>query len=385
MSRTARLYLLTLFAGRFFGALAVITGLLLLERLLRLIELFSSYRSDPLILGQMLLALTPHYLTLAAPAAFFIGLLLTLLALRENSELAALMSWGVSPNAIAGLAAAAAAPVAIVMVLTSGFLNPHARYQFRSLVAELENASIVAIAETRPALWRYGDASFIVPSWSKTGLVMERPIAVIERRGRQLILEAESGAVREGSPGRPPVAAFRNGRIIADWRASGGPDIVNFTDFAYPVLRDEEAFRPRGADVRELTLTELLRKPRAFAGIAPHDAETEAFGRLARAVGLFALPFVALAAALAPPRRSPQARVIVATAILLAFHFSLEATENLLETKHFGPPAILLAAPFAFLTLALVIYRVCFNQSVRPRLSTADVRAAFKPLPMRSA
>ena len=51
-------YLLALAAGRFFAITVGLTGILLLERLLRLLDFIVAYNASPTILGAMLLSLT---------------------------------------------------------------------------------------------------------------------------------------------------------------------------------------------------------------------------------------------------------------------------------------------------------------------------------------
>ena len=68
----------------------VMTGVglavLLLERLLRLFGLVANPSKAFSFVGQMLVLLTPHYLSVALPAAFFFGVLLTFLRLRQDNE-----------------------------------------------------------------------------------------------------------------------------------------------------------------------------------------------------------------------------------------------------------------------------------------------------------
>ena len=70
-------------------AAAIVIGMaaLLLERLIRLLDLFAN-RGGPLtLIMKMLGNLVPHYLAIAMPAAFFVGVLYATLRMSNDSEL----------------------------------------------------------------------------------------------------------------------------------------------------------------------------------------------------------------------------------------------------------------------------------------------------------
>ena len=76
----------------------VMTGIglavLLLERIIYLVGLVANPNNALGYVGQMLLLLTPHYLGIALPAAFFFGVLLTFGRLKQDGEFVVLMAAG---------------------------------------------------------------------------------------------------------------------------------------------------------------------------------------------------------------------------------------------------------------------------------------------------
>ena len=77
-------------------AVVVISLLVLLtERMLRLLDLVLDTGGGLTVLLQMLAFLVPHYMALALPAAFFLGVLLAFGGLHQNRELDALGSAGI--------------------------------------------------------------------------------------------------------------------------------------------------------------------------------------------------------------------------------------------------------------------------------------------------
>ena len=74
----------------------VMTGIglavLLLERGIYLVGLVANPNNALGYVGQMLLLLTPHYLGIALPAAFFFGVLLTFGRLKQDGEFVVLMA-----------------------------------------------------------------------------------------------------------------------------------------------------------------------------------------------------------------------------------------------------------------------------------------------------
>lgn len=87
-------YLLRLMATPMLAALAVTLGALLLERVLRLFELLTGKGAPLGLVMAMTLNLVPHYLGLALPAAFAVGIIVVMTSLSAENELDAMEGAG---------------------------------------------------------------------------------------------------------------------------------------------------------------------------------------------------------------------------------------------------------------------------------------------------
>lgn len=347
-------YLLTQ-AGRRFAFVALgLTGVLLLERLLRLLDFVVAYHTSPMTLASMLLALTPHYLSLSIQAAALIAMMLTLLSLRDSGELHAIDSWGVAPGEMAWLFTCVMAFLSIILVVMTGVINPYARYAFRKATHEAKFVSAADIVATRPTFWQADQYDIYIPSWTAGEPVMQRPV-LIRRTGQSYdMIEARTGRVIEAAEKQTLTLALKDGRVLHHAPTKGVPAIVRFNTLTIPVIHEEGgAFRPRGADERELTLAEL-------AAIINGDdhAETrfsvELHMRFIRAISIVVFPLLAFSACVGPPRRARLYGPALAAAGVLTYHFLLFGLESLaVGAGELAMPV--LWAPFLLMTLILFL------------------------------
>src|SRR5262249_60579189 len=97
---------------------------MLLERMLRLLDFILDKGGPFYLVLKMLANLIPHYLGLAIPVAFFVGMLLAVMRLSGDSELDAIyaMGGGLRPPRVAPVGAGVGRPVG--PPTTRGFLRP---------------------------------------------------------------------------------------------------------------------------------------------------------------------------------------------------------------------------------------------------------------------
>ena len=126
----------------------VMTGIglaiLVLERVLQLFSLVANPNQAFRYVGQMLVLLLPHYLSIALPAAFFFGVLLTFRRLQRDSEFVVLAAAGRSLGRLLAPALGLALVMTVLAALIVGWLAPHARYGYRALKAQVAEASLTA-------------------------------------------------------------------------------------------------------------------------------------------------------------------------------------------------------------------------------------------------
>jgi len=89
-------YIFKLWFGPFIGMLLVVTGILLLGRVLKLLGLFADKGVEWGIMLTMLMAILPYFLVLTVPIAFFFAMQMMIIKLYQNSEMDALRAAGLS-------------------------------------------------------------------------------------------------------------------------------------------------------------------------------------------------------------------------------------------------------------------------------------------------
>ena len=89
-------YIFKLWFGPFMGMLLIVTGVLLLGRILKLLGMFADKGMEWSIMLTMLTAILPYFLVLTVPMAFFFAMQAMILKLYENSEMDALRAAGLS-------------------------------------------------------------------------------------------------------------------------------------------------------------------------------------------------------------------------------------------------------------------------------------------------
>jgi lipopolysaccharide export system permease protein len=101
--------------------------ILLVERLLRVLDLVLG-NSGPLhYVARMLAYLAPHYLGIALPFAFFLAILLTFNRLSRESEFDAFLSAGIGLHQIIRPLLYVTFAVLAIVAVTFNYLQPHAQ------------------------------------------------------------------------------------------------------------------------------------------------------------------------------------------------------------------------------------------------------------------
>lgn len=169
LRRTIDFYLLRQIAGYLVAMTVVALLALLLERMLRLLEI--TQNSDRVIgyLSQMLVNLIPHYLGIALPAAFFLAVFLTFSRLSRDNELAALQAAGIGLSRMIAPILFLGTILLLITAATFSYFQPYGRYTYRSLVHTIANASLSAAVREEP-LFNTRDGPF----WSKARLQTAR-------------------------------------------------------------------------------------------------------------------------------------------------------------------------------------------------------------------
>lgn len=344
---------------------------LLLERSVRLMDLLVNKGGPLYLMLRMLANLIPHYLGIALPGAFFIGVLLAAMRLTADNETDAMNASGVSlQRMLAPIIALAIVLVAIGSALF-GFLQPYTRYGYRALVYVATETAWNAAVEQGAFFTGFGSTTLMAQDIHDGGRRLSG-IFVHQQAsdGSTTTTTAAEGSVfRSRSDLRLILSLERGVRV----RSGPGPDervVLTFDQLDLPLdmALDIEPFRSRGEESeRELTLPELWsirdHPPPGFDR-ATIDAEINA--RLVRILNPLCLPFLAFAVGVAGRRASRGAAFTVGIAIVVVYHHLLQFGE---EMADYGtlPPVVALWVPFlALCALSLWLFRAA---ALRPGYS----------------
>jgi lipopolysaccharide export system permease protein len=336
----------------------VMTGIglavLLLERVIYLFGLVANPNNALGYVGQMLLLLTPHYLGIALPAAFFFGVLLTFGRLKQDGEFVVLMAAGCGLQRLLRPVFALAVLMAVAAGLILGFVNPHAHYAYRVLKHTVAQASLsAAVLEgtfiEAEGLTFFAEGSAIGP----TGLELDRVFVYEQGEGGEtVVVTGRNGLLaRVASEGRP-VLVLEKG-VRAEIAADGGAEALSFGDLSWPIDTETDRFRARGRDQKELTLTELWRgRASATPESKPTAAEigAELHSRLVLIASVLLLPLLAAPLAVAGPVRSRRGGIVAGLLVLIVYYETLNFGDAMAKRELLAPE-LGLWLPFALLVV----------------------------------
>ncbi len=372
---------------------------LLTERMLRLLDMVLDSDGGLTVLLQMLAFLVPHYMALALPAAFFLGVFLAFSRLHHARELDALGSAGIGLPQLLRPVLILALVLTAVSAVNFNLGQPYARYTYRALIHEVAEQAVNTYLQPRTFMEVNG-STFMANgvrrgsrAFSGVFLYEEdedgNSITMTAERGRLVISDATGGStlvlsngvrLEAGPPAGPDAGTDRDAagsdaverdtvardtaeRGTAESTAEEGREegrkvgVLNFGRLQLPTnLVGQEAFRPRGEDERELTLLELWQyRATPPPGVTSDQMLAEFHDRLVRTFSLTFLPFLAVALAIGP-RRSHQGYGIAAGLFLLiVYNQALSIGKSMSSVGHVSAlvgqwlPFLLIVAVSVFL------------------------------------
>lgn len=136
-------YILRLWTGPFLGFLFIVTGVLLLGRILKLLGMFADKGIDWSIMVTMLMAIIPYFLVITVPIAFFFAMQSMFLRLYQGSEMDALRASGISYLRLLRPIFAVAILLWGGLTVTSLYWMPEGQKSFQRL--------LIAVQQAKPA------------------------------------------------------------------------------------------------------------------------------------------------------------------------------------------------------------------------------------------
>jgi lipopolysaccharide export system permease protein len=339
------------------ASIGIAVAALLLERMVRLMELLVNQGGAILLVLKLLANLVPHYLGIALPLALFLGITLSTTRLSVDSELDALQSAGVGLTRMVMPVLGLTVVVTLVMMLLVGWLQPLTRYQFRALMWAATNSAWDLAVEKGSFFNGIGNNTVLIEDMTNNGRTL-KGVFVQQRKadGVAVIMTAETGeATRLPDSGQIVLRLF-NGRRVESMNNSDKVTVLSFERFDLPMeVAATDPFRDRSGE-RELTAPELLCQLRlqgaaqtpsplpwpCAEGATPLQFKgnrllSEIHARIVRVLALLFLPFMSIPLGLAS-RRSQKGAGLVAGILLLAlFNYVLQFGEKGADSGKFSP------------------------------------------------
>jgi lipopolysaccharide export system permease protein len=351
-------YLLRMLVWPIVGCLGVTVIALLLERVLRLLDVLSQSSARFGYVTALAANLVPHYLGLALPVAFFVALFIVITKLSDGSEIDALLASGQSLTRVAAPFVYVGLFLMVFSLIVFGYMQPYSRYAYRAVMNEAINAGWNGKLNggsfiDEPKLLMTADGA------NASGQQLTRVfIRRLDVNGREEVITAATADLRADSNAKNVVMLLRKGqRIGVDARGQYRTLIFDQLTTNIPLAGAATLLRNRGGDERELTLGELARQANLPNPVVPRPTLlAELYGRLARAAFLPFLPLLAFPLGLAAKRGNRTPGLIIAGVLLLAFQHSLQLGQSLAESGKAMPLAAIGVPWLIFVSLSLWMF-----------------------------
>ena len=356
-------YLLRLLGPGLFLGVFVFLFALLLNELIRNLQLLVTQGASPGVVGQALLLLVPGLLVVAVPSALLLGILLALNRLAAGSELIAMRAGGVSPGRLLrpiGLASLGATAFSAFLMIG---VVPESNRRFVDLRDELLDARLTT--EIRPRIFYdelldgrvllVGEMSGVGGGWEQVFLAdtdrPDDPTLFLARRGRLVtapedrvaflqLEEVEVHNARLSDPGRYRIQRAAEIRLPLEPDDFFGRETVG-----------------RRQDARAMTLEALTE---AFAETGAPLYRVEIHKKFSLPAACLVLGLIGLGLGLRPQAGAARSGAFaIAVLVVIGYHVPLSFGEELAASGEmspwlsmWGPNLIALAVAGALLALA---------------------------------
>lgn len=308
----------------------------LLERLLRSTDLLAQTSRGAEFLWELALNLTPHYVGLVLPAGFFIGLFIVVSRLNATSEIDAILGSGMSMGRLARPLVGLGVVFMLLSLGLYGYVQPISRYGYREVLHAAENAGwngeirarqVMSPSPTMTLTADEADANSLKGVFIRTAT----------SDGEQ-VLSARHARLKRSLGGRSITLVLQDGEMLRQ-AVRSPPSLLRFERLVVqlPLVAPARLLRPRGLLESELTLGELAQQGFGSGGQLPRDVLlAELYSRLARALALPLMPFLAVPLALTAKRAGATPAALIAGLVLFGFQASLIVAQGLVGAGRLG-------------------------------------------------
>jgi lipopolysaccharide export system permease protein len=329
------------------ASLAIGLLVLLAERRVRLLDVTLGKKNSFGVVFEMLAYLVPHYLGTAVPAALFLGLLFGFNKLSKNHEIDGMMAAGIGLHRLLRPALLLAFVFSVASLAIFGWVQPHTRYAYRSVLFDVKNVDAFYLAE-EGVFMQSGSRTFILDELDRSNNAFKR-IFVFDYNGPNgsETLTASSGKLITVPGQTRPTLRLNNGHrlMLERWptlqqNGSAVPaNVAQFDQTDTPLGKvAKDYFRPRGDDERELTLPEIYAAmDTPPEGTTKEAMRTEFHRRIINVIAMLILPVLAIPFAVGRARSPRAYRMAIALVLLVAFHEVIEQGAVAAKLGTFSP------------------------------------------------
>jgi lipopolysaccharide export system permease protein len=326
---------------------------LLLERMVRLIDLVTNKGGTFYLVLRMLADLVPHFLTMAIPLAFFIGVLLAAIRLSADSEIHAVYGMGIGLGRLLVPVMATAVMLMVCLVVIFGVLRPYTSYEYRALVYNIKHSAWHTALARGTFFSDFNDKTIIVDDISDGGRRLSG-IFMHEAKpnGQTTTTIAEEGSFYRSSSGYQLIVDLRQGTQLETDGPESDLNLVTFEQLGMPLDLDAQSsqFRARGAGELELTFAELWRaRSDPPFGLTRARIESEIHVRVVRSLSILVLPMLGIALGIASRSARRGIGLTFGLLFLVLYHYVLQFGEGLADTGRLTP-WVAFWLPFALFT-----------------------------------
>lgn len=347
-------YLIRQMLPRMAAALGVTLAALLIERILRLFDLVTGVGADIGAILGLAISLVPHYIGLALPAAFCVGMLGTLGALSKENEIDALENAGWSLRRIGVPFLCCGMIMVLISIVLFGAVQPYSRYAFYEIRHAVKTAAWDGRVEKTTFLDLDKGMTLTVGDVDQTGRIFTNVFLLREEPDGETVTTARRGVVAPSPDQKSLVLLLEDGQILFP-----EGQVVKFKRL--PIQRKfdivDNPFRERGESHRELTFGELWERMKPVDGVeAEPRFAVEFHGRLIRAFSLFGVALLSVPLGVNRKRAPTWRRIVIAIALLAAYDNIIKFVSGLGAIGYFNPAFSLWGLCCLFILISLWLY-----------------------------
>ncbi len=373
MLKTIDRYILRLVLAPMVATLVISLTLLLAERMLGFLDLTLGKKNSFTSVFKMLAYLAPNYLGLAVPIAIYLGVLFGFNRLSKSREIDAMQASGINLPRLFRPVMMLVFVLMLGNLVAVGWLQPYGRYSYRSVVYTLTNVDAFELAQ-EGIFMKSGTRTFIVDNLDQSTNSFHKLFVFDDKaKNGSETLTASTGVLIAATEAVGPVLRLKASDRL---RLEQSPNLNSINAIALPLLVQSGsidlpldsvvggAFRPRGADERELSMWELIwRQNNPPANTEKTRMISELHNRVMKILAIPLLAILALPFSLVRARRADAYRIGIAILALVAMIAIIEQTSVAASISGLSPWFIMWPPFIAISLIALwrfwtVSYRV---------------------------